>query len=276
MSPTCHIRGPFATVSMHDPDTESTKSAYMLAGLYEPQEIRPIQNGRSAPLDDLFVGNRGHIEISSKTREVLGRRNGALRGSRSNSSLGPDSEPRTFQERALSTPPRAKESARKPRSKRSALQRHCDFWDADHDGLIYPWDIYIGFRKLGFNIALCLWAAVSMAICSSYATQPGWRPHPLFAINVDNIHRSRHGSTTATYDMDAEIDMRRFEAIFDKYGEGRDYLTLKTLYSVWAGQCCAYDWFGWFAGGLECKLRLAGSRQKADHCRDRTVHSAVA
>jgi hypothetical protein len=137
--------------------------------------------------------------------------------------------------------------------KRSALQRHCEFWDADHDGLIYPWDIYIGFRKLGFNIALCLWAAVTMAVCSSYGTQTSWLPHPLFAINLDNIHRSRHGSTTATYDFDDEIDMRRFEAIFDKYAEGRDYLTSRTLYNVWAGQCCANDWFGWFAGGLECK-----------------------
>jgi hypothetical protein len=140
-----------------------------------------------------------------------------------------------------------------PEGKRSALQRHCDFWDADQDGLIYPWDIYIGFRKLGFNIALCLWAAVTMAICSSYSTQANWLPHPLFAINVNNIHRNRHGSTTATYDMDAEIDLRRFNAIFDKYADGKDYLTSKTLYKVWAGQCCANDWFGWFAGGLECK-----------------------
>jgi hypothetical protein len=140
-----------------------------------------------------------------------------------------------------------------PRNKRTALQRHCDFWDADGDGLIFPWDIYSGFRKLGFNIALCLWAAVTMAICSSYSTQTSWLPHPLFAINIDNIHRSRHGSTTATYDMDAEIDMRRFDAIFDKYADGKEYLTLLSLYDIWAGQCCANDWFGWFAGGLECE-----------------------
>jgi hypothetical protein len=153
----------------------------------------------------------------------------------------------------LQTSAQAIDTRRNPRSKRSALQRHCDFWDADGDGLIYPWDIYTGFRKLGFNIALCLWAAVTMAICSSYSTQTNWLPHPLFAINIDNIHRSRHGSTTATYDLDAEIDMHRFDAIFAKYAEGKEYLTLRTLYNVWAGQCCANDWFGWFAGGLECK-----------------------
>lgn len=138
-------------------------------------------------------------------------------------------------------------------TKRSALQRHCDFWDTDHDGLIYPWDIFVGFRKLGFNIALCLWAAVSMAICSSYCTQTSWLPHPLFAINLDNINCNRHGSTTGAYDMDAELDMRRFEAIFTKYANGKNYLTGRNLYDVWRGQCCANDWFGWFAGGLECK-----------------------
>jgi peroxygenase len=137
--------------------------------------------------------------------------------------------------------------------KRSALQRHCDFWDADGDGLIYPWDIYTGFRRLGFNVILCVWAAVTMAICSSYSTQTSWLPHPLFAINIDNINCCRHGSTTATYDMDSEIDMRRFHAIFDKYADGKDYLTWRSLYDVWSGQCSANDWFGWFAGGLECK-----------------------
>lgn len=165
------------------------------------------------------------------------------------------------------------------KGKRSALQRHCEFWDTDNDSLIYPWDIYIGFRKLGFNIALCLWAAVSMAVCSSYSTQANWLPHPLFAINIDNIHRSRHGSTTTTYDLDAQIDMHRFNAIFDKYAEGEDHLTWYTLYNVWAGQCCANDWFGWFAGALECKALLIifdQGFQKLTRRRDRALHSTLA
>jgi hypothetical protein len=127
-----------------------------------------------------------------------------------------------------------------PRSKtdtrRSALRRHCDFWDADQDGVIYPWDIFIGFRKLGFNIALCLWAAVSMPVCSSYSTQTSFLPHPFFAIYLDNVNRNRHGSTTGAYDLDAELDTRRFDAIFEKYAGGKDYLTWRTTYDVWV--CC--------------------------------------
>jgi peroxygenase len=161
----------------------------------------------------------------------------------------------------LPTSTQAIDLHRKPESRRTALQRHCDFWDADGDGLIFPWDIYTGFHKLGFSIALCIWAAVSMPLCCSYSTQTTWLPDPLFTIRLDNIHRSRHGSTTATYDMDAEIDMRRFDAIFDKYAEGKDYLTLGSLYDVWAGQCCANDWFGWFAGGLECECEWNNIRR---------------
>jgi hypothetical protein len=67
-------------------------------------------------------------------------------------------------------------------TRRSALRRHCEFWDVDQDGVIYPWDIFKGFRRLGFNLALCLWAAVTMAFCSSYSTQTSYFPHPFFAI----------------------------------------------------------------------------------------------
>ncbi|KAF1839514.1 Caleosin-domain-containing protein [Decorospora gaudefroyi] len=135
--------------------------------------------------------------------------------------------------------------------RRSALRRHCDFWDADQDGVIYPWDIFIGFRRLGFPIALCLWAAVTMAMCFSYSTQSSYLPHPLFAIYLDNVHRNRHGSTTGAYDLNAELDTRRFDAIFDKYAQGKEYMTWRTLYKVWSGQRCANDYFGWVAGGLE-------------------------
>jgi hypothetical protein len=147
---------------------------------------------------------------------------------------------------------------------RTALQRHCDFWDTDSDGLIYPWDIYRGFRRLGFHFTLCLWAAVTMAICASYNTHTSYIPHPLFAINLNNINSNRHGSSTGTYDMDGELDERRFEAIFQKYSQGKDYLTMWSTYNVWRNQRCGLDFFGWFAGGLECKLSQNACRKCAN------------
>ena len=212
------------TLVEEDTVTSQSKTVNWLAG------VGDINNGRAR---DESV-DRGKVDgaILTKSRDAL------------KWNAGPKEKQRSS--RKLSS----------PKTRRTALRRHCDFWDADGDGMIYPWDIFIGFHKLGFNIALCLWAAVTMAICSSYNTQPTYFPHPLFAINLHNINRNRHGSTTGAYDMDSELDTRRFDAIFDKYAGGRDYLTWRTMYDVWAGQCCANDFFGWFAGGLECECQL--------------------
>lgn len=53
--------------------------------------------------------------------------------------------------------------------------------------------------------------------------------------------------------MKDDLDMRRFDAVFEKYADGKEYLDWRALYRVWKGQRCANDWFGWVAGGLECK-----------------------
>jgi hypothetical protein len=60
----------------------------------------------------------------------------------------------------------------------------------------------------------------------------------LFAIYLDNVNRNRHGSTTGAYDLDAELDTRRFDAIFEKYAKGKDYLTWRTMYDVWVSCGC--------------------------------------
>lgn len=40
------------------------------------------------------------------------------------------------------------------------LQQHCDFFDEDRDGVIWPGDTYRGFRRLGYNVAIAVYAMI--------------------------------------------------------------------------------------------------------------------
>ena len=32
------------------------------------------------------------------------------------------------------------------------MQQHVAFWDRDNDGVIFPNDTFVGFRRLGYNL----------------------------------------------------------------------------------------------------------------------------
>jgi len=53
----------------------------------------------------------------------------------------------------------------------SVLQQHILFWDRDGDGQIWPWDTYVGFRDLGFNIIFSLLAVYVINVCFSLPTR---------------------------------------------------------------------------------------------------------
>ncbi|KAF5634261.1 calcium-binding caleosin [Fusarium sp. NRRL 52700] len=78
------------------------------------------------------------------------------------------------------------------------LQQHCDFFDKDHDGMIWPLDTFTGICKLGYGIILSF-------------------------ISVLDKHGS--GSDIETYDNEGRFIPQKFEDIFSKYAEGWDYLT---------------------------------------------------
>lgn len=75
----------------------------------------------------------------------------------------------------------------------TVLQQHCLFWDRDQDGQVYPWDTYIGFRDLGFNIAFSLLAMVIINTGFSYPTRlaHSWIPDPFFRVYLDSIHKAK-------------------------------------------------------------------------------------
>jgi len=133
------------------------------------------------------------------------------------------------------------------------LQQHCDFFDQDRDGIISPYDTFIGFHRVGFGIILSIIAAFIIHINFSYPTSSSWLPDPLFRINLNNVDRTKHGGDTGTYDNEGRYIPQKFEEIFSKYADGRDYLTFTDTVNMLRGQRNVNDIIGWGGAIFECE-----------------------
>jgi peroxygenase len=118
---------------------------------------------------------------------------------------------------------------------------------ANVPGIIYPHDTFIGFQRLGFNVLLCILSVLIIHFFFSYPSCPSILPDPLFRIYISRIHATKHGSDTGTYDNEGRFVPQKFEDIFAKYADGRDYLTLSDVARVVKGQRVILDPVG--AGG---------------------------
>ncbi|KAM0418944.1 hypothetical protein ACHAPT_012102 [Fusarium lateritium] len=135
----------------------------------------------------------------------------------------------------------------------TVLQQHCDFFDKDRDGVIYPIDTFRGFRRLGFGVILSLLSVFIIHANFSYPTLSSYVPDPWFRIYIDNIHKDKHGSDTGIYDTEGRFIPQKFEDIFSKYAEGRDYLTLWDVSKLMKGQRLVADPIGWGGAFFECE-----------------------
>jgi len=136
----------------------------------------------------------------------------------------------------------------------TVMQQHVLFWDRDADGQIYPWDTYIGFRELGFNIAFSFLALLVINLGFSYPTRlaHSYMPDPFFRVYVDSIHKAKHGSDSETYDTEGRFRPQQFEDMFAKYDKsGEGALTLKELFQLMHGNRNAADPYGWGAAFFE-------------------------
>ena len=86
--------------------------------------------------------------------------------------------------------------------RRSAIEKHCAFFDTDLDGIISPRDTFTGLRALGFNLLMALFSTVVIHFGFAYLSQPGVLPDPFFRFHVGNAYHCKHGSDSNTYDTE--------------------------------------------------------------------------
>jgi len=123
-----------------------------------------------------------------------------------------------------------------PRGLRPPLTRHLDFFDTDHDGIVWFSDTVYGLHALGFN-----WiSSVVLGFCGHIAFSrltvyhPGisditsiWRlfffipwliysyiPDPFLRVYARHLMWAKHPSSTQTFNKDGWFDEERFEAIW--------------------------------------------------------------
>lgn len=87
----------------------------------------------------------------------------------------------------------------------------------------------------------------------SYPTSSSWLPDPFLRVYINNIHKDKHGSDSGTYDTEGRFSPQKFEDMFSKYAQGRDYMTIWDLVSLTKGQRLIMDPIGWGGALFECK-----------------------
>lgn len=114
----------------------------------------------------------------------------------------------------------------------------------------------MGFHRLGFGIILSVVAVFVIHANFSYPTCSGGLPDPFFRLFLKNVHKDKHGSDTGTYDHEGRFVPQRFEDIFAKYADGRDYVTIWDVSNMLKGQRCIADPIGWGGALFECRSTI--------------------
>lgn len=130
---------------------------------------------------------------------------------------------------------------------KTALQRHCAFYDRDCDGIITLTDTFRSLKALGFNIILSLTGTLIIHLTMSYQTSPTWIPSIWMPIYLERINRCHHGSSTKAYDFIGNVvSYPAVENVFIQFDAkkqgGLNYWQL--LWMIWNLRD-SFDPFGW-------------------------------
>ncbi|CAN6550070.1 unnamed protein product [Malus baccata var. baccata] len=140
-------------------------------------------------------------------------------------------------------------------NEQDVLQRHVAFFDRNHDGIVYPWETFQGFRAIGCGILLSTASAFLINAALSQKTRQGKFPSLLFPIEVKNIHKAKHGSDSGVYDTEGRFVPLKFEEIFAKHAHTHpNSLTSDELMGMLKANRVPKDYAGWVAAYTEWKI----------------------
>lgn len=145
----------------------------------------------------------------------------------------------------------------------NVLQKHVGFFDRNHDGIIYPWETFKGFRAIGCSYALSMVGGFIINVAFSGKTRPGKFPSLLFPIEVKNVLFAKHGSDTGAFDSQGRFVPSKFEEIFSKYAQtDPNGLTLDELKKMLKTNREPKDYGAWFAETTEWRLLYSLCKDK--------------
>ncbi|KAL5542344.1 hypothetical protein UlMin_010054 [Ulmus minor] len=134
----------------------------------------------------------------------------------------------------------------------SVLQQHAAYFDQDNNGIVYPWESYVGMRAVGLNPVASFFLSTLINMALSYSTLPGWIPNPLFPVYIDNIHKSKHGSDSGVYDTEGRFVPANLENMFSKYARTvPDKMSLREVWDMTQANRLPFDFFGWLSSKVE-------------------------
>lgn len=130
---------------------------------------------------------------------------------------------------------------------KTALQRHCAFFDRDQDGIISMTDTFKSLRILGLNWLFALAGMIFIHVTMSYQTSPSWIPSWRMPIYLERINRCRHGSSSKAYDFEGNVvSNAAVQSLLMRFDtEKRGGLNAAELaWMVWNLRD-SFDFFGW-------------------------------